>query len=198
MSERKECDQRKKKVAHQPLLAMVARRLSVTTPVTSLPVRIMAPVLPIVHARALIIHASPGWATKVCIVERFGVISHPALDARALVMALSRWTSLMREWIVVVALPAVTQVPRLSISAVLAVCVVWLNDVVPVSLHVVSLAVIDVRPGARGVAAAEVVCRSVCVVALTSVRRRVRRAGVVAEASIARRASLRPEVFGCS
>lgn len=127
---------------------MVARRLSVTTPVTSLPVRIMAPVLPIVHSRALVIHASPRRSTKVCIVERFGVISHPALDARPFIVALSGWASLMCEWIVVVALSSITQVPGLSVSAMLAVCVVRLDDVVPVSLHVVSLAVINIRPGA--------------------------------------------------
>jgi hypothetical protein len=81
---------------------------------------------------------------------------------------------------------------------VLAVCVVWLDDVVPVPLHVVAFAVIDVRPGARGVAAAEVARGSIWVVALASVGRRAWCAVVVAEAAIARRASLRPEIFWSS
>ena len=106
-------------------------------------------------------------------------------------MAFSGWTSLVREWIVVVALTAVAQIPGLSVSvsAVLAVSFVRLDDVVPVLFHVVPPAVVDVRSGAGGVAAAEVVCGSLGVVALASVGRRAWRA-VVAEASVARGASL--------
>ena len=101
-------------------------------------------------------------------------------------MAFSGWTPLVREWIVIIALTAVAQVPGLSVSAVLAVCFVRLDDVVSVFLRVVAPAVVDVRPGARGVAATEVACGSLCVVvALASVRRRPRCA-VVAEASVSR------------
>lgn len=158
--------------------------------------RMTTSILLIVHPRALIIHAPPRRPTELCIVERFRVIGHTSRHSRLFVHALARRASLVRKRVVVVALPAVAQVPGLS--AVLAVSVVRLDDVVPVPFHVVTLAVVDVRPGARGVAAAEVargsLSLSLWVVALASVRRGAGCA-VVTEATIDRRTSLRPEIF---
>lgn len=177
-----------KREAHQPPLAIVGSRLPVT-PTPSLLVRMTTAIVPLVHSRALIIYTPPRRPTEIRIVERFRVVSHPSWHSGLVIHALSRRTSLVRKRVVIIALPAVAQVS--GFSTVLAICIVRLDDVVSVSLHVVPLAVVDVRPGARGVTAAEAACGtlSLRVVALASVGRGGGCA-VVAEASIARRAGL--------